>query len=148
MIRVAPVGVGGGGNVNVPSMVGDPILAQVLKNLVQPHFGGSCEEWPEFVLQWENYFLKLSSGREVKDEIKLQLLEPCLNMTDRKELQLLAKISDGGVTFNQFWAKLAARYGEELNACARRRWRELVLVNTGKINLIDWRNFKIKFCDI
>ncbi len=37
---------------------------------------------------------------------------------------------------------------EEANACARRRWRELILNTAGKVTASDWRDFQIRFCEI
>ena len=80
---------------------------------MQPHLGGKYEDWPKFVVDWETYLGKLSAGRKITDEQKLQLLEGCLNETDKNELQLMEKISGGNLTFAAYWAKLVARYGEE-----------------------------------
>ena len=113
-------------------MFGDPVLMQVMRNLVQPFFKGRTEDWPRFCIDWDIYITKLSTGGKISDELKLQLLEPCLNETDRKELQFMNRIAQGKYTFQQFWAKLAARYGEEANACARRRWRELCMQTPGR----------------
>ena len=75
-------------------------------------------------------------------------MEPCLNETEKGELQFMIRVSAGQLTFQQFWAKLAARYGEEANACARRRWRELTLNTAGKVTASDWRDFQVRFCEI
>jgi hypothetical protein len=129
-------------------LLGDPILIQVMKNLVQPHLGGKYEDWPKFVVDWETYLGKLSAGRKITDEQKLQLLEGCLNETDKNELQLMEKVSGGNMTFAAYWAKLVARYGEEQNTCGRRRWREIQLNNSGRVSSVEWRDFKVKFMDI
>ena len=61
----------------------------------------------------------------------------------------MAKAAGGReIPFSEFWAKLADRYGEDVHECARRRWAELSLPTSGKINVVDWRDFKIKFMDI
>ena len=145
--RIAPVGLGGGGT-GLPTFLGDPVLMQMMKNLVQPYFKGRTEEWPKFTIDWDLYLAKLSAGGKISDELKLQLLEPCLNETEKGELQFMIRVSAGQLTFQQFWAKLAARYGEEANACARRRWRELTLNTAGKVTANDWRDLQVRFCEI
>jgi hypothetical protein len=129
-------------------MFGDPVMMQVMRNLVQPTFKGVRDEWPKFVVQWEKFLAKLSQGKPISDELKLQLLEPCLDEINRGELHFLQKISHGSLTFGQFWAKLTTRYGDEINSIARRKWRDLVLPTNGMVLTEDWRDFEVKFCDI
>ncbi len=76
---------------------------QVMKNLVQPYFKGRTEEWPKFTIDWDLYLAELSAGGNISDELKLQLFEPCLNETERGELQFMILISAGQLTFQQFF---------------------------------------------
>ena len=52
--KIAPVGLGGGAK-SLPTFLGDPVLMQVMKNLVQPYFKGRTEEWPKFTIDWDLY---------------------------------------------------------------------------------------------
>ncbi len=78
----------------------------------------------KFTIDCDLYLAKLSAKGNIFDELKLKLLEPFLNETERGELQFMIRISARQLNFQHFLAKLAARYGEEANACAWRRWRE------------------------
>ncbi len=71
--RKAPVGLGGGGQ-GLTTFLGDPVLMQVMKNLVQPYFKGRTEERQKFTIDWDFYLAKLSAGGKISDELKLQLL--------------------------------------------------------------------------
>ena len=67
MTRIAPVAVGGGNGAFAMPMFGDPVMMQVMRNLVQPTFKGVRDEWPKFVVQWEKYLAKLSQGKPIPD---------------------------------------------------------------------------------
>ncbi len=75
---------------------------QVMKNLVQPYFKGRTEEWPKLTIDWDLYLAKLSAGGKISDELKLHFLEPCLNETERGELQFMIRISAGQPPFSNF----------------------------------------------
>jgi len=128
--------------------LGNPVSLQLMKNLQQPNFKGTSEDWPKFVLAWENYIAKLAPGQKLPDDQKLQLIEACLDETSKSELQFYQKICKEKATFAAFWAKLAERFGEDMNTHARKRWKDLTLVSTGKIQEPHWREFRIKFYDI
>ncbi len=94
-IRIAPVGVNVGVGGGAFPWLGDPLTMQLMKNLVTPVFKGINEDWPRFLIEWEKYLQKLSTGRKVTYQEKLQLLESCLDANDRRKLQFLSKASRG-----------------------------------------------------
>ena len=148
--QIRPVGLDGTANLAMGlPWVGDPLKMQLLRNLATPVFQGTNEHFPKFKFEWDRYLAKLDTGRPVTDAEKLQLLENCLDETNKRELQYIIKAANGRpIVFSEFWAKLTDRYGEDVYGCARRRWRELNLPTAGRVTLNEWRDFKIKFLDI
>ena len=129
--------------------VSDPVQMTIIKNMVTPKFAGTNEDWSKFIIDWQEYVIKLGQGRKLTDAQKLSLLEPCLDETNRRELKLLRKTAAGAeIPFNGFWAKLTDRYGEDVRGNARKRWKDLALQNTGRIGLVEWRDFRVKFLDV
>ena len=59
MTRIAPVAVDGNGVYRMP-MFGDPVIIQLMCNLLRPNFSGSFDEWPKFVVHWNKYLAELS----------------------------------------------------------------------------------------
>ena len=114
--------------------LGDPLTMQLLKNLVTPAFDGTNERWGTFVLDWDKYLQKLAKGRKITNFEKLQLLESCLDPTNRRELQYLTKAADGReILFSEFWAKLTDRYGEDIHGCNRKNGRHWLYQIPGKL---------------
>ena len=129
--------------------MGDPFTMKLMKNLVTPTFQGTNEDWPRFVIEWAKYIAKLSINRNIADQEKLLMLELCLDAVDKRELQFQMKAAGGReIPFQDFWTKLVDRYGEDIKGCARWKWGELALPNSGRLGVTDWRDFKIKFMDI
>jgi hypothetical protein len=62
-----------------------PVAAAVVKNLVQPEFKG--DNFHDFAIKFPLYVQQIALGQVLNEDLKLQLLAPCLNQGAQLELQ-------------------------------------------------------------
>ena len=98
---------------NPPSSFGfaDPVLLHLAKTAKKPTFSGKQSDWCQFVADWEAFWAKATTGREMSDEVKLATFEGCLDEVSRQELALLRKMK-AKVSYTNFFAKLEANFGK------------------------------------
>jgi hypothetical protein len=64
--------------------VGNPAVQHVLRNLTAPKFSGKSQDWHQFSEDWQALSRKLNSaGGEVSEDLKVALLEDCLDETSK-----------------------------------------------------------------
>ena len=120
-----------------------PVAAAVVKNLVQPEFRG--DNFHDFAIKFPLYVQQISIGQALSDDLKLQLLSPCLNQGAQLELQRRQELGER-VRFQDFWNWLAQKYGGgDVQASFREELRSLRAQNDGKLTLAAWREFESRF---
>jgi hypothetical protein len=113
-----------------------PVAAAVVKNLVQPEFRG--DNFHEFAIKFPLYVQQISVGQVLNDDLKLQLLSPCLNQGAQLELQRRQEMGER-VRFQDFWNWLAQKYGGgDVQASFKEELRSLRVQNEGKLTLAAW----------
>ena len=90
----------------------DPVLLHLAKTAKKPTFSGKQSDWYQFVADWETFWAKGTTGREMSDEVKLATFESCHDEVSRQELALLRKMK-AKVSYKKFFAKLEANFGKK-----------------------------------
>jgi len=122
------------------------VWQQIARNVKPPMFNGTNEAWPNFKWEFEQYLRQIVNvGGKINDEVKLLLLEVCMPFNLQKELKLLRKIKGNSLTFDEVFQQWENRFGHWKSLHMRKRWQDVSLTNSGKINLSQWSEFETEF---
>ena len=127
------------------NMSGFPVLQALLRNMTQPVFDGTPENWPKFWWEFQKFVQLLSQTMPLNDTMKLMLFTNCMPESVKNEIDFEARKSNGMVSFMELLAKFEQRFGTGKDFIMRRKWQDVTLVNNGKISTNDWMDFKVKF---
>ena len=117
----------------------------IVKGLVPPHFSGEEEDWGTFMKDWKEYIHNLSPLVPVSNEELLILFCMALPPNLKKEVDFMKGERGGKITFFEVTQQFGAMYTRNRQVALRRKLRELILPNSGKITPQIWREFEIDF---
>ena len=123
---------------------GDPVISDIMRNVKKPMYTGRSADWHHFTIDWDFHWKKVSSGRKLSDDIKLQAFESTLDEGSRAELQLYRR-KGKRVTFAEFFARMEERHGSAKKLGLRKVWQETNLPTGKKIGKEEWQDFQIRF---
>lgn len=123
----------------------NPIVQQLVRNLQQPKFDDSCENWPSFTWDFREYLRKISPVTPIPDAFKLGLFEDAMPATLKGEIKLMRKKNGGTLTYAQVMAKFEERYASGGTGKMRRKWQEITLPTSGKVSAKQFREFQVNF---
>jgi hypothetical protein len=146
LVDIRPVGIESRSNAHPTSHSGLSPLHQLLtKNLQIPTFSNEKRDWDEFVYNFEEFLSKMEGKGPIDEKAKLEVLELAMPSPIKDEIKLLKKKKPQQLVFSEMMQILEERFGEGRGMSMRRKWQEISLVNHGKIQMTQFKDFETKF---
>jgi hypothetical protein len=138
--RVAPLGASAAPTVQMlPGTI-----AQALIGKDPGKFGGTAEEWSTWRVRWQGYLREVEElYPTMSNRQKLSLLRHWLDEATAELLDVEMQ-SQPGLLYEAYWARLDLSFGAEDKEVLRRTLRNTRLVNRGKLEEKNWRDFESK----
>ena len=103
----------------------NPVVQQVMRNLVAPKFSGRAQDWVSFSTDWERYIRKISMGKDIENGLLLELWESTLDETNQKFLRMRQSEKNGLLDYREEFARVQSKCSRDQNIGARKRWEEV-----------------------
>ena len=121
---------------------GSAVLSMLLKDATVPKFTGKTQDFWDWHVELCQYIRLLSSGGELPEAVKLEVLRRSL---DEVNASILQAVRERGTTFDQFMHTLDARYRELAQMFERQKWEYLECPDPSVCARDDFRLFRAKF---
>jgi hypothetical protein len=119
-------------------------IAQALIGKDPGKFGGTADEWSTWRVRWQGYLREVEElYPAMTNRQKLSLLRHWLDEATAELLDVEMQ-SQPGLLYEAYWARLDLSFGAEDKEVLRRKLRETRLVNRGKVEEKNWRDFESK----
>ena len=118
------------------------MLSMLLKDVKVPKFTGEAQDFWNWHVEFCQYIELLSSGGELPEVLKLEVLGRSL---DKNNSSILQCLREGDITYERFMQTLDSRYFEVAQILERQKWESLLCPDPSFCSRDTFRLFRAKF---
>jgi hypothetical protein len=127
---------------NTQPKVGSAIFSMLLKDVKMPKFTGEARDFWDWRVEFCQFIELLSSGGELPEVVKLEVLGRSL---DKNNSSILRALGEGDITYERFMHILDSRCFEVAQIFERQKWESLVCPDPSFCSRDTFRLFRAKF---